>query len=139
MSEYTDITPEQLVNTLVNAYETYTDEVKKKVRTGINKISREAKQEVISLSRKGKKPKKDGYTHYKDGWINSAIQDNGVFGAAVHNKKYQLTHLLEFGHLTRKGTGRTAGQGKDETRAFPHIAIAQEHAEEKVDKLLEDL
>lgn len=131
MSEYTNITPEQLVDTLVNAYETYTDDVKKKVRTGINKISREAKQEVISLSRKGRKSKKDGYIHYKDGWINTTIQDNGIYGAAVHNKKYQLTHLLEFGHINRDGTTRA--------KAFPHISITQKHAEEKVDKLLEEL
>lgn len=45
-----------------------------------------------------------------------------------NDKHYQLTHLLEFGHAIRNGTGRVYGR----VDAYPHVAQAEEHAAEKL-------
>lgn len=135
------------------------DEKKQAVHDGMKKIAREAKQEVESKSRVSDKIT-DSYVaevdkalarvggeskvtarnrHYKDSWTTSTTEENGVLITTVHNKKWQLVHLLEYGHLTRKGTGRTAGTGKERTKAYKHVEPVQTHVEEKVNALLEGL
>lgn len=125
------INPEDFTKILVKACADYTDDVKKKTEKGIRKIAREAKAEVISESPEGKVNLIRGYRHYKDGWTISTKKENGVIRLTVHNKKYSLVHLLELGHLNRDGTTRS--------RKFVHVETADKHAEEKADKLLEDL
>ncbi len=129
------------------------DEKKQAVNDGMKKIAREAKEEVESKSQvsdkeysgniddyKGSKRfAKDNSKHYKDSWTTSTTEENGDLTVTVHNKKFQLVHLLENGHLTRKGTGRTAGTGKERTKAYKHVEPVQQHVEEKVDSLLESL
>lgn len=129
------------------------DEKKQAVNDGMKKIAREAKEEVESKSRvsdkeysgniddyKGSKRfAQDNAKHYKESWTTTTTEENGDLTVTVHNKKYQLVHLLELGHLTRKGTGRTAGTGKERTKEFKHVEPVQQHVEEKVDALLEGL
>lgn len=147
------ITPDELSAVLTEIVKFELDENKKKVTNSIKKIAREAKQEVESKSRvsdkkysgniddyKGNKRfANDNSKHYKDSWTTTTTEENGVLTVTVHNKKFQLVHLLENGHLTRKGTGRTAGKGREKTRAFKHVEPVQIHAEEKVNALLEGL
>lgn len=120
-----------LTKALVDACTTYTDDVKQKVHKGIRKIARETKSEVVSKSPKGKVNLVRDYKHYKDGWTTSTKESNGVYTVTVHNKKYQLVHLLELGHLNRDGTTRS--------RVFPHVEPVNTDVDKKVDKLLEDL
>ena len=102
------------------------DEVNKEVREagikGINKISKESVSKLRNTS-----PKKTG--SYARGW---ATKKEGEMDVIVHNKTdYQLTHLLENGHVIRnkKGTyGRTSGK--------KHIKPVEEWA---VDALPEEI
>lgn len=126
------ISPEDLVSAMVEAAETYTNEICETVEEGIVRIGKEAVKEVKRLSpiyegenkklRKGK---------YRSGWAYLIERSKGNFRITVHNKQYQLVHLLELGHLNRDGTTRS--------KAFPHVEIAEKHAEEKINKLLEGL
>ncbi|MDE5854671.1 MAG: HK97 gp10 family phage protein [Ruminococcus sp.] len=125
------INSDDLTKSLVDACATYTDDVKRKIEKGIRKIARETKPEVISKSPTGKVSLVRGYKHYKDSWTTTTKKQNGIFKITVHNKKYQLIHLLELGHLNRDGTTHS--------QKFVHAETAQTHAEEKLDKLLEDL
>lgn len=58
---------DDFVKELTKAYETYTDDVKKKVKSGVRRIARETKAEVVGNSPKGKVNLKRDYKHYKDG------------------------------------------------------------------------
>lgn len=154
------ITPEEFGAVLAEFVKFGVEEKKEAVHDGIKKITREAKKEVETKSPESDKKYSDPYSagnglrrttvseeeilkskHYKDSWATTATitEERGVSTLIVHNKKWQLVHLLEDGHLTRKGTGRTAGTGKDRTKAFSHVEPVQKNAEEKVDALLESL
>lgn len=49
----------------------------------------------------------------------------------VHNEEhYRLTHLLENGHVSRNGTGRTFGR----VQAYPHIAPVNDWANDELQR-----
>lgn len=71
---------------------------------------------------------------YRRGW---AVREEGSYissKAIVHNRtRYQLAHLLEKGHALH-----IRGEDYGSTRAFPHIAPAEKHAIEYVEKAVKE-
>jgi len=51
----------------------------------------------------------------------------GASAVAFNSKHYRLTHLLENGHVSRNGTGRTYGS----VPAYPHIAEINDEAQKE--------
>lgn len=95
---------------LVSLLKEYTDEVEEGMEKVKEKVAKEGAQTLKRTSPVGRRSRKK----YKDGWRAKKVGTAWV----VHNAtNYQLTHLLEKGHALRQG-GRT--------RAFPHIAPAEE-------------
>lgn len=93
-------------------------EVQKAMDEGMKQVAKEAVTKLRSSS-----PRKTG--KYASGWTTKQIDKDGL---VVHNSKhYQLTHLLENGHVIRnkKGTyGRTSG--------IKHIAPVETWASEEL-------
>ena len=106
LDEYADVTTEQ---------------VKKAVRKAGNTVRREIQENA---------PKNTG--DYAKSWAVKKVRESShTLELVVHSKnRYQLTHLLEFGHCLRNG-GRT--------RAMPHIAPAEEKGIEQLEKQIESL
>ena len=89
-------------------------DVQKAMDESINKVANEAAQKLRSSS-----PKKTG--KYARGWRS---KKDGEHCAVVHNStNYQLTHLLENGHVIRNKSG-TYGR----TRPIKHIKPVEEWA-----------
>lgn len=93
-------------------------EVQKAMDDGMKQVAKEAVTQLRSSS-----PRKTG--KYARGWTTKQIDKNGI---VIHNSKhYQLTHLLENGHVIRnkKGTyGRTSG--------IKHIKPVEEWASDEL-------
>jgi len=92
----------------------FSKEVQQAMDDSITKVSKESAQKLKSTS-----PKKTG--HYARGW---RVKKEGKNGAIVHNATdYQLTHLLENGHVIRNKSG-TYGR----VRPIKHIKPVEEWA-----------
>lgn len=98
----------------------YLDQLNGKVDKSAKKIAQETVREV-----KAKSPELTG--SYKQGW-SVKKEKNGDY--IIHNKMdYQLTHLLEKGHVNRDGS-RTPGKA--------HIRPAEQNAIRKFEQALRD-
>lgn len=111
-----------LSSAIAEELETYTEEVDAVMQNEIDKLSKEI---VNSLKNNPVIPEDTG-EYKKSFFVKKVAQGKGFKRNVVANKKHQLTHLLEDGHLTENG-GRT--------RAFPHWKDAQEMAETLPERL----
>lgn len=105
----------------------YSAEVKKVADEAITETAKESRRKLRSTS-----PRKTG--HYSRGWSVKKVRgQNGISEVIVHNKTdYQLTHLLENGHVIRNGKG-TYGR----TNGIKHIAPVEEWAAEELPREIE--
>ena len=106
------------------------DEVDKDIqRSAERNIQTVAKESASKL--RNTSPVKTG--SYARGW---SVKKNGKMDAVVHNRTdYQLTHLLENGHVIRNKKG-TYGR----TRGIKHIAPVEEWAVDELPRrIIEDI
>lgn len=101
----------------------YSKEVRKAMADAEDKIAKESVRKLKNTS-----PKRNGKNHirrYAEGWRVKRVRTNtGIPDVIVHNKtNYQLTHLLENGHVIRNGKGEYG-----RTNGIKHIAPVEEWA-----------
>ena len=124
----TNISYDQLSSELQKQLSEFSTEVTE----GLNKAFKEvAEAGVEELQRT--RPYHDRTGQYSKNFAvtqrKNARSVTGAEGYTIHNKKrYQITHLLEQGHLTRSGS-RAA--------AFPHWEAAQATVEKKAQEAIE--
>lgn len=97
------------------------EETNEAVKDVANEARDELKVEGNFENRSGK---------YRKGWKVTFTELRYGLEATVHNKVYQLTHLLESGHakwLWGRDTGGTV-------QAFPHIEKVNEEAQRKLEE-----
>ena len=109
---------------ILDAYE---DRVKNVYEMSVSRVSREAVQRLRNTS-----PKKSG--SYARGWSLKKVKSRAnVMDVIVHNRTdYQLTHLLENGHVIRNKKGEYG-----RTRPIKHIAPVAEWAENELPNEIE--
>ena len=101
---------DQLADTVMKGMEDYAKLVVDDLKADVQKAGKTVKQQIENTA-----PKKTG--KYSKSWaVKKTRETSDSIQIVVHSKRYQLTHLLEFGHAKRGG-GRT--------RAFLHIAPAE--------------
>ena len=102
------------------------EDVKNSTKRNINSVSKESVAKLKSTS-----PRKTG--SYAKGW---GTKKQGEMDVVVHNRTdYQLTHLLENGHVIRNKKG-TYGR----THPVKHIAPVEEWAVDELPRrIMEDI
>lgn len=115
-----NIKPEELDEAIRERLENYSEELKKAVNQNLKDV---AEKTADTLKQGGSYQERTG--KYTPDWSVTERKERSVAQSAtysVHNRKhYQLTHLLEKGHVTRSGS---------RTRAFEHILPAEQAAHE---------
>ena len=115
-----NIKPEQLDETIRGQLETYSAEITKKINENLKEVA-ETTAETLKKGG-GYKERTGKYTPDWSVTARKAVSTTQGEQYSAHNRKhYQLTHLLEKGHVTRSGK---------RTRAFEHILPAEQAAEE---------
>lgn len=114
---------DQMADVIMEGLQEYADLAAEDMKAAVKKAGRKAKSDVQAGA-----PVDTG--KYKKSWTVKTTKENAnAMEVTVHSKnRYQLAHLLEFGHAKRGG-GRT--------RAFPHIAPAEEAAAELLKREVE--
>ena len=114
---------DQMAHVIMEGLQEYADLAADELKAAVKKAGNEAKKDIQANA-----PVKTG--KYKSSWtVKTTKETSNAMEVVVHSKnRYQLAHLLEFGHAKRGG-GRT--------RAFPHIAPAEAKAAELLEKEVE--
>ncbi|MEY8282260.1 hypothetical protein AALA13_00290 [Lachnospiraceae bacterium 50-23] len=114
------VKPEQLDEAIRGQLETYSAEITKNINENLKEV---ADTTAETLKKGGAYKERTG--KYTPDWsvtARKAVSTTQGEQYSVHNRKhYQLTHLLEKGHVTRNGK---------RTRAFEHILPEEQAAEE---------
>lgn len=130
-----EVKPEKLGETLSEVISSWADEQEKEfvkaIDEAIDACDKKARQ---SLS-KGHGVRTGTYRdHFA---VDSGYKNRHHYSARWHVKAphYRLTHLLEYGHAIRDGTGRKVGQSP----AIKHVEYGREIAEQVLDEKLEKI
>lgn len=129
MCEMAEIAPDQLARELVKTLEDYSKLTHTEVQEILESVGEEARDRVTDASPKGKRR---GSGKYQRGWKVKIEESGSRVSVTVHNRRYQLTHLLEFGHRTRLKHGRYGKQAS--AGAQPHIADANAWAQRELER-----
>ncbi len=114
---------DQMAHVIMEGLQEYADLATDDLKAAVKKAGNEAKKDIQNNA-----PVKT--EAYKKSWtVKTTRETSNAMEVVVHSRnRYQLAHLLEFGHAKRGG-GRT--------KAIPHIAPAEQRAAEILEREVE--
>lgn len=113
------VSVDEMADALAELFADYTTEVNDKLRDATKTIARKGANAVRASARANV----GGTGRYAAGWTYKAEDKRLSTSAVIYNKdRPGLAHLIEHGHVTRNGTGRTY----DRTPAHVHIEPVEE-------------
>ncbi|MCD7751560.1 MAG: HK97 gp10 family phage protein [Lachnospiraceae bacterium] len=114
---------DEMADAINQGLQEYADLAAEEMKTAVKKTATAVKKEISANA-----PVKTG-TYAKSWTTKKTAEDSQSLQMTVYSKnRYQLAHLLEKGHANRGG-GRT--------KAYPHIALAEETGAETLQQLIE--
>lgn len=114
---------DQLAKAVMQELTDYADLAADDMKSAVKNAAKTVKQEIQAGA-----PTASG-TYAKSWAVKNTLESSHTLELTVHSKnRYQLAHLLEFGHAKRGG-GRT--------RAIPHIAPAEQMGIEQLERDIE--
>lgn len=119
------VTADNFSGAVMEIFETYSAEVQESVDEAVREVANESRSD---LKVAGDFKNRSG--DYRKGWKITFDKKRYGLEATIHNKLYQLTHLLESGHakfLWGRPTGETV-------KAFPHIENVNEEAHKRLEE-----
>ena len=116
-------TIDQMANVIMEGLQEYADLATEDLKAAVKKAGKEAKDQVQAGA-----PVRTG--KYKKSWAtkNTKETSNSLEVTVYSKDRYQIAHLLEFGHAKRGG-GRV--------KAIPHIASAESKAADLLEREVE--
>ena len=122
------VKPFNLEASINEVLQEYGEKVYDVLKDAVDEVSDEAVQKLQSVSSFAPGGHPSG--EYSKSWKKENVRVGRLaVKRVVHNEEhYRLTHLLEKGHVTRNGTGRTCRP----TPAYPHIAPVNDWANEEL-------
>jgi len=97
----------------------YQDDIEANLETITKRMGQKGAQ---ALRQQSKKALKQDTGEYAKGWKYDCHKTRRSSKTTIYNEHYSLPHLLEHGHVTDNGTGRTY----PDTPGHPHIAPVAE-------------
>jgi hypothetical protein len=116
---------------LTDALQEYSKTSETGIQSAIDDVCKEARKKLSSTSPTGHRKK------YKRGWKVTIVERPGYYKAHIHNRQYQLTHLLEKGHKTNLKSGKYGKQSRSSAR--PHIRSVEQWAIKEVEKRIKEV
>ena len=99
------------VDKLADAISGILDQYEGEVRDNLGEITTQiGKKGVQALRRASKDALKTGSGKYVRGWKTQVEKGRMGTTVIIYNEHPGLPHLLEYGHVSRNGTGRTYGE-----------------------------
>lgn len=127
------VKPIDLSKAIEEALSRYGTDVYNVLKDAVKEVSDDATEKLQNVSSFAP----DGHPSgaYSQSWSNEEIPTGRLTTKRiVHNiDHYRLSHLLEKGHVSRNGTGRTYGR----VPAYPHIAPVNDWANEELPRVVE--
>ena len=114
-----------LADAVMDALMEYQEEVSEGTKKAVQKVSRECAREIRT------KAPQDSGTYAKSWTVKRLEENESEIHMVIYSKnRYQLAHLLEYGHVLKNKDGRVLGT----VGAKPHIRPAELNAEKKLMK-----